>query len=137
MGTPNRGGFGGAVGRAGTTRKRRGASIADIRAVRGGLGYGGCDGSGTPAGHFTVVDGTLVSTQEGTNRFMPRASARLILLAANSGFGGLPSRSLACPLWAVCPSKPTRPTPCQPMSARGTEEMIDWTRQMVGLLEQG
>ena len=81
--------------------------------------------------------GAPYQIQEGTNRFMPRASARLILLAANSGFGGLPSRSLACPLWAVCPSKPTRPTPCQPMSARGTEEMIDWTRQMVGLLEQG
>src|SRR5215469_5919154 len=86
------------MGRAGTTRKRLGASIADIRAVRGGLGYGGSDGSGTPAGRFAVVDSSLVSTQEGINRFTPRASARLTLLAANSGFGGLPSRSLDVPV---------------------------------------
>src|SRR6516164_990940 len=65
MGTPNRGGFGGAVGRAGTTRKRAGAAIADTRAVRGGLGYGGSEGSGTPAGHLAVVDDTLAAcTQE-------------------------------------------------------------------------
>ena len=74
------------MGRAGTTRKRPGASIADIRAVRGGFGYGGSDGSGAPTGHLAVVDGTLAaSTQEVINRFTPRASARLTLLAANSG----------------------------------------------------
>src|SRR6516225_10616274 len=82
MGTPNRGGFGGAVGRAGTTRKRPGASIADTRAVRGGLGYGGSDGSGTPAGHFAVVDGTL--------------AASTVLVAGRA------------PLWALCPSKHMR-----------------------------
>src|SRR6516225_11017570 len=82
MGTPNRGGFGGAVGRAGTTRKRPGASIADTRAVRGGLGYGGSDGSGTPAGHFAVVDHTL--------------AASTVLVAGRA------------PLWALCPSKHTR-----------------------------
>src|SRR5215471_7633096 len=49
------------MGRAGTTRKRPGASIADIRAVRGGFGYGGFDGSETPAGRCAVVDGALVS----------------------------------------------------------------------------
>src|SRR5215471_14641900 len=68
------------VGRAGTTRKRPGASIADIRAVRGGLGYGGSDGSETPAGHLAVVDGTLAaSTQEGINRFTPPGECEIDL----------------------------------------------------------